>query len=164
MSKGEPISLASASALAEDFIQRMNGYFSRIEVAGSIRRKESIIHDIDLVGIPLGQSEELERFVDAAGATLDSFGEQYAYITFRETQINILLTTPTSWGASLMWATGPKGHQIGMNIKAKKLNLLFNPKGIWSRDEKQFYPTPNEHDICAILNWKFKEPELRGKK
>lgn len=40
-----------------------------------------------------------------------------------------------SWGgATLMWATGPKSHVIGMNIKSKTLGLLINSKGMWTRE------------------------------
>jgi DNA polymerase/3'-5' exonuclease PolX len=70
-----------------------------------------------------------------------------------------------SWGATLMWATGPKSHTIGMNIKSKTLGLLINSKGMWTREKPpRKIPTPTEEDVGRILNWEYKPPQLRGKR
>ena len=63
-----------------------------------------------------------------------------------------------------MWATGPKGHTIGMNIKGQKKGLLVNSRGIYTRDEvPKLIPVKTEHDVAKALDWKYKPPETRGK-
>ncbi|MBI4257445.1 MAG: hypothetical protein HY619_00675 [Thaumarchaeota archaeon] len=63
-----------------------------------------------------------------------------------------------------MWATGPKGHTIGMTLKARERGLIINSKGLWSREEPpRLIRTRTEKDVGRILGWKFKPPEARGK-
>ena len=63
-----------------------------------------------------------------------------------------------------MWATGPKGHTIGMTIKARDRGLVINSKGLWTRDEPpRLIRTPTEEEVGRLLGWKFKPPEDRGK-
>ena len=51
-----------------------------------------------------------------------------------------------------------------MNIKASKKRLLFNSKGIWTRDDPpKLIETRTEEDVGKILDWKYKPPENRGK-
>jgi DNA polymerase/3'-5' exonuclease PolX len=65
---------------------------------------------------------------------------------------------------TLMWATGPKGHTIGMTIKARNKGLLINSQGIWTREEpKRLIAARTEKEVGRILDWKFKLPEARGK-
>jgi DNA polymerase (family X) len=90
------------------------------------------------------------------------FGGEYATIAFRGVQINVLFVTEETWGAGLMWSTGPKGHTIGMNIKADKLGLKFKRTGIRRRSDDSLIPTPTEEDIAALLHWHYKPPETRG--
>jgi len=90
------------------------------------------------------------------------FGGEYATLLFRGVQINVLFTTPETWGASLMWSTGPKGHTIGMNIKADQMGLKFKRTGIRNRSDDSLIPSPTEQDIAKLLHWDYKPPELRG--
>ena len=57
---------------------------------------------------------------------------------------------------------GPKGHTIGMNIKADNLGLKFNRTGIYRRDNGTLIPTPTEEDVARLLHWEYKPPEIRG--
>ncbi len=84
---------------------------------------------------------------------------------YREVQVNLFVCpSEDSWGVTLMWATGPKGHTIGMTIKAQKKNLLYNSQGIWTREASpRLIPAKTEHEVARVLDWKYKPPELRGK-
>jgi DNA polymerase/3'-5' exonuclease PolX len=63
-----------------------------------------------------------------------------------------------------MWATGPKGHTIGMTIKAQKKGLLINSQGIWTRDRTpELVTARTERDVGRILDWTYKDPQDRGK-
>jgi len=79
--------------------------------------------------------------------------------------VNLFLCPgPESWGVTLMWATGPKGHTIGMTIKARNKGLLINSQGIWTREEPpRPIPARTEQEVGKILDWKYKHPETRGK-
>jgi len=162
MSKKTEIPLADGEKTARDFIDLTKDFYSRIEIGGSIRRKRPIVHDIDLCAIPAKPVSEYEQTVTKVGGKLIRFGGSYATIEFHGAQINVLFSTPETWGAGLMWSTGPTGHTIGIEIKAENLGYKFNRTEIRKRSDDSLVPTPTEEDIARLLNWGYKPPELRG--
>lgn len=94
-----------------------------------------------------------------------SSGEVISDIHYKGVQVNLFLCEgPECWGVTLMWATGPKGHTIGMTIKARDKGLLINSRGIWTRDEPpRLVPARTEQEVGKILGWKYKPPGARGK-
>ena len=162
MSKKTEIALADGEWIAKEFIELTKDFYKRIEIGGSIRRKSPIVHDIDLCAIANRPVSEYPTVVQNIGGKMIRFGGEYATILFRGVQINVLFTTEEAWGAGLMWSTGPKGHTIGMNIKADKLGLKFNRLGIYRRSNGKLIPTPTEEDIAKLLHWDYKPPEKRG--
>jgi DNA polymerase/3'-5' exonuclease PolX len=170
MSQKKEIPLSVAKEIAEDFLQKTKDLCRRIEIAGSIRRKEPTVHDIDFAVIPLDSDfaawkMKLTERIDSFGGKILSFGETITDFIYKDVQINFFLCPDEdSWGITLMWATGPKGHTIGMNIKAKKEGLLVNSRGIFTRDSPpKRIPVPTEYDVGRVLGWRYKPPELRGK-
>jgi DNA polymerase (family X) len=156
------IPLADGEKIAKEFIGLTKDFYERIEIGGSIRRKVPIVHDIDLCAIAKKPVSEYTDLVKKIGGNMARFGGEYATIDFHGVQINVLFTTEESWGAGIMWSTGPKGHTIGMNIKADKLGLKFNRTGIYRRSDGSLVPTPTEEDIARLLHWEYKPPEKRG--
>ena len=170
MSQKKEIELKVAREIAEDFLQQTKDLCKRIEIAGSIRRKEPIVHDIDFAVIPSDADfsawkDKVKQRVESIGGKVISFGETISDFVYKGVQVNFFLCPgEESWGITLMWATGPKGHTIGMNIKAKKKGLLVNSRGVFTRDEPpKMIPVPTEHDVGRVLGWKYKPPEARGK-
>jgi DNA polymerase/3'-5' exonuclease PolX len=156
-----------AQKVAADFLRKTG---ERCELAGSLRRKEKVVHDIDFAVIPKGDDfgkwkEEVKKRVAKIGGVVITFGEVISDFAYRGAQVNLFLCPgPESWGVTLMWATGPKGHTIGMTIKARDKGLLINSRGIWTRDEPpRSVPARTEQEVGKILEWKYKPPETRGK-
>jgi DNA polymerase/3'-5' exonuclease PolX len=170
LSQKKEIPIDSARKIAEDLLQKTKDLCLRIEIAGSIRRKEPIVHDIDFAVIPSDADfsawkEKVKQRVESIGGKVKSFGETISDFIYRGVQINFFLCPgEESWGITLMWATGPRGHTIGMNIKARNRGLLVNSRGIFTRDTppKQI-PVPTEYDVAKVLDWNYKPPETRGK-
>lgn len=159
---------AHAREIAQDFLMKTSSLYSRAEIAGSLRRREYVVHDVDIAIIPSDENRsrwkaKLASVVESIGGRVISSGELIVDIDYREVQLNLFLGRNETWGSTLMWATGPKGHTIGMTIKAEKKNLLFNSTGIWTRtDPPRLVGGKSEEEIGAILGWKYKPPELRG--
>jgi DNA polymerase/3'-5' exonuclease PolX len=158
-----------ARKIAADFLKKTSDLYQRCELAGSLRRKAPVAHDVDFAVIPKGDfgswKEEVEKRVAKAGGKVISFGEVIADFSYKGVQVNLFLCPgPESWGVTLMWATGPKGHTIGMTIKARSKGLLINSRGIWTREEPpRLVPARTEQEVGKILDWKYKPPETRGK-
>jgi len=156
--------------IANDFLEKTKDLYQKGEIAGSLRRKESIVHDIDLAVIPSTENfsvwkEKVSERISEIGGAVFVFGEVISDFLYKGIQVNLFICpSEDSWGVTLMWATGPKGHTIGMTIKARNKNLLYNSQGIWTRDTpEELIPARTERDVARILDWKYKPPEFRGK-
>jgi DNA polymerase/3'-5' exonuclease PolX len=159
-----------ALAVAKDFLAKTKDLYAKAMIAGSLRRKASVVHDIDIVVIPKGKDfsswkEKVSKRVKEIGGTVASFGEVISDFLYRGIQVNLFICPSIdSWGVTYMWATGPRGHTIGMNIKARSKGLLANSQGIWTREEPpRLIPARTEEDVARLLDWKYKPPEERGK-
>ena len=159
-----------ALEIATDFLEKTRDLYRKVEIAGSLRRKEKVVHDVDFAVIPGSErleewKEKISERVTAMGGSPKQVGDVICDFLYRGVQVNLFICPgEDSWGVTLMWATGPKGHTIGMTIKAQKKNLLYNSQGVWTREASpQLVPTKTEYDVARVLNWKYKPPELRGK-
>jgi DNA polymerase/3'-5' exonuclease PolX len=159
-----------AMSVALDFLARTKDLYRRSEVAGSLRRKAPVVHDVDIAVIPKGSDYEAWKGkvtdrVKEIGGSVITFGAVISNFLYKGVQVNLFICPGgDSWGVTYMWATGPKGHTIGMTIKARNKGLLINSTGIWTRDEQpKLIPARTEHDVGRILGWKYKPPEERGK-
>lgn len=159
----------SARKVAVEFQAKTKGLCKRCELAGSLRRHEPVVHDVDFAVIPRGAfvrwKERVKERVEEVGGRVISFGEVISDFSYKGVQVNFFICpSEDSWGVTYMWATGPKGHTIGMTIKARSKGLLINSQGIWTRDEPhKLVPARTEQDVGRILGWKYKPPETRGK-
>ena len=170
MSFKRDIQLAVAERVALDFQAKTRDLYRKCLLAGSIRRREPIVHDIDFAVIPKGRSfglwkDQVTKRVVEVGGSVISFGEVISNFRYRGVQVNLFLClNEGAWGVTQMWATGPKGHTIGMTIKARDRGMVINSKGLWTKDEPpRLIRTPTEEDVGRLLGWKFKPPEARGK-
>jgi len=163
------IRLDDAREIATDFLSKTRGLYKRHLLAGSVRRKKPVVHDIDLAVIPTGKAfgpwkDRVIKRVTEIGGRVTSFGETISNFVYRGVQINLFIClNEDAWGVTQMWATGPKGHTIGMTIKARDRGLIINSKGLWTRDEPpKLIKTTTEKDVGRLLGWKYKPPEERG--
>lgn len=170
MSFKRDIALKEAEGIALDFQAKTKDLYRKCLLAGSIRRKEAIVHDIDFAVIPRGRGfgvwkDRVSARVAEIGGKVISFGETISNFRYRGVQVNLFLCPDEdAWGVTQMWATGPKGHTIGMTIKARAKGLVINSKGLWTQDDPpRMVRARTEEEVGKLLGWKFKPPETRGK-
>ncbi len=170
MSYKRDMRLEDAEKIALDFQSKTRDLYKKCLIAGSIRRKEPLVHDVDFAVIPKGRNfgkwkDGVIRRVVGMGGRVTTFGETISNFVYKGAQVNLLLClNEDAWGVTQMWATGPKGHTIGMTIKARDKGLVINSKGLWTREEPpRLIKTETEQDVGRILDWKYKPPEERGK-
>jgi DNA polymerase/3'-5' exonuclease PolX len=164
------IKLEDAKKVALDFQSKTDDLYKKCLLAGSIRRRAAVVHDIDFAVIPKGKNfgvwkDEVTRRVVEIGGRVTSFGETISNFVYKGVQVNLFLCLDEdAWGVTQMWATGPKGHTIGMTIKARDRGLVINSRGLWTRDEPpKLVRARTEEDVGRLLGWKYKPPETRGK-
>ena len=170
MSLKRDLKLEEAQAIGLDFLARTTDLYKKSLLAGSIRRKEPVVHDIDFAVIPKEREfgvwkARMTQRVKEIGGQVVTFGEVITTFRYRGAQVNLFLCLDdNAWGVTQMWATGPKGHTIGMTIKARDKGLTINSKGLWTREEPpRLIKTRTEEDVGEAIGWKFKPPEARGK-
>ena len=170
MSFKKDMGLAEAEEIALDFLAKTKDLYSRSLLAGSIRRRERVVHDIDFAVIPKGKSfgvwkDKVTERVREIGGQVATFGEVISNFRYRGAQVNLFLClNKDAWGVTQMWATGHKGHTIGMTIKARERGFVINSKGLWTReDPPRLIATKTEEEVGRLLGWRFKPPEARGK-
>jgi len=170
MSFKKDIELKFGERIALDFQAKTKNLYGKCLLAGSIRRREPTVHDIDFAVIPKIKNfgrwkEDVSRRVREIGGEVVSFGETISNFRYKGVQVNLFLClNDGAWGVTQMWATGPKGHTIGMTIKAREKGFVINSRGLWTREEPpRLVKTKTEEDVGRILGWKYKPPEARGK-
>ena len=170
MSYKKDLRLEDAEKVALEFQAGTRDLYKKVLLAGSIRRRASIVHDIDFAVIPKDKDfgiwkDRVIKRVREMGGQVVTFGEVITSFRYRGAQVNLFLClNDNAWGVTQMWATGPKGHTIGMTIKARDRGLVINSKGLWTRDEPpKLIRTRTEEEVGALLGWKYKPPEERGK-
>ncbi len=155
---------AAASAMIE-WLRQETGE-QRVEIAGSLRRWRETIGDIDLlvassspgpVMDALTRAPTVERVL-AHGETKSSV------IVGRGLQIDLRVVPEASWGATLLYFTGSKEHNVRLRGIALRSKLLLNEYGLYrAGEEKSGAPVASrtEEEIYAALGMQWIAPELR---
>jgi len=181
MSKHYDASLARG--VAEKLIDAVRDSCERIEIAGSLRRKRAMVHDIDLVVIPklIEQPRTNPTFFDDTELVpallirlnelfdrrkIDEFtrGEKIykCFATATGIPIDIYLATTVTWPTILLIRTGSKHFNIRMCQHARELDYQLHADGRGLEDgDGKLLPITSEHDIFAALNLPYIEPEAR---
>ncbi|GAI20461.1 unnamed protein product [marine sediment metagenome] len=151
--------LEKARAIADEIIKRLAPYCSRIQVAGSIRRKAPYPKDIDLVLIP-ADPWNLDQEIRRLGPHRAD-GKKLKRILCDGVQVDLYLAEPETWGMSLLVRTGSANHNIKLATKAKKMGLHFSvARGI--EDEKgMVIASQTEEEVFNALGLNYILPEER---
>lgn len=147
-----------AKALAEKFIEELKklGY-SHFEIAGSMRRKELKIGDVDLI-----VEGPLDRVTQVPGAEYKNGGDTRVTLVYEGQQINVFTATPENWGAMLFYLTGPTSYCIAYRMKAKVKGWHMDQYGVKDQTGK-IIAAKTEEEIYKVFDKSWKAPEKRGR-
>lgn len=153
--------LERAQRTAEAIIKRLSPYCSRIQVAGSIRRKAPNPKDIDLVLIPndlWNFHSELMKL-----GSLKMSGKKIMRVMMGNTQIDIYIAEPETWATLLLIRTGSAENNIRLATLAKKRGwrLAASGDGLFDEDGERI-AGDTEKSIYAALGLKYQEPWERS--
>lgn len=135
-------------------------YVRRIEVVGSIRRKEENPVDIDIVLIPKTEEskEKIEALLRKKGRFLQG-GEKRASFRIEGVKVELYYTMPEEWGAALLAYSSEFGASIGLRVVAKKKGFKLNQHGLFRNTKRIAGKT--EEEIYHALGRPWKSPEKR---
>lgn len=168
-----------ADQLVDKLVQR--NAVTRIEIAGSLRRREDEIGDIEIVAMPkpvvdLFGDPTGKTYVDLAlqewGVVLVKNGQKYKQFEFATAQGHwyqvdmFLQPDPATWGVNMMIRTGPDSFSKKM-VTPKWQNgympneYMVDKARVWNRYSGECLETPEEKDIFRLWKMDFVPPQNR---
>lgn len=133
----------------------------KLELAGSFRRRQETVGDLDILAACKQDSDIMERFVDFEDVVkVVSHGKTRSSVVLRgELQVDLRVVPEVSFGAALHYFTGSKAHNITIRKIGVKKNLKINEYGVFEDDKRVAGRT--EEEIFEAVDLPFIPPELR---
>jgi DNA polymerase (family 10) len=156
-------SLAVVEQVAEplaDYLRRIKG-IDRVMVAGSYRRRQETVGDLDILATGDDGAEVIERFTQYEDvAEIVSQGETRSTVILRSgLQVDLRVVASESYGAALLYFTGSKAHNIKLRNMALDWGLKTNEYGVFEGQDR--IAGEREEEIYALFGLPLIPPELR---
>ena len=176
------IDLNEAEKIANKVREHILSSMTRVEIAGSIRRRKDIVGDIEICGIPANRErlisllsevgQHIKPGVPGAVPWTPKVSAKYLRVRLAEgMNLDVFLATPDNWGGLYMMRTGsgasPDGNPFhgfipGIFGRWKKMSgggrmtecMPTMPDGTQ-------LPIPEEHDFFELLEMNFVPPDER---
>jgi DNA polymerase (family 10) len=154
-----------ADALVAGIIERLREArgVHRIEPAGSLRRRQPTIGDLDLLAAvddapaviaALDRLREVDKVV-AAGV------DKTSIILADGPRVDLMVCPPEAWGTHLVHFTGNKDHNIALRGMALDRGLSLSEKGWKNIETGELLLDAEETDVYQRLGLPWIPPELR---
>lgn len=183
------IPLERAELLAAEVIKLLRDVSTRVEVAGSIRRRRPDVGDIEIIAIPKHEVVQADLFAPGEGLNRDllgarcidlladgtfthrldknghqAFGAKYKRLTYRGVALDLFSPDDDTWGVILTIRTGPAEFSHQLVTSRSHGGLLPN----WLRvSEGRIWrgvtplSTPEERDVFEAIGLDWIEPQDR---
>ena len=153
--------LSKGQRVADELLEFLRPFCERIEVAGSIRRKKSEVHDVDLVLIPKPLTDVVGTLQQSMNAKVSKHGLKIATLQIEGVGVDVNFATRDNFDALLLFRTGSEYHNERLARKAKRLGLTFSPYGVFTQNGVRLDDN-TEEGIFSVVEEEFREPEERG--
>jgi len=134
---------------------------SKLELAGSLRRKKETIKDIDILAISKEPTELMEHFVQyPLIATVSAHGETKSSIVLEDgIAVDLRVMDEKEFPAALCYFTGSKEFNTKLRGIAQRKELKLNEYGLYKGSKR--LKAESEEAILNRLGLSFVPPELR---
>lgn len=176
------VPLADALRVAQALEQQLCECCERVVIAGSIRRQMTAprgslegrtVKDVELVAIPKPSPTALwgddspdparvrQMLTQELGCTLEKAGDRYVRFAWGGMDVDLFLTTPQRWGATLVLRTGPASYSHW--LVTSRLEGGGCPVGVQWKDGELLrggvaLAVPTERHVFATLGLDYVEP------
>jgi DNA polymerase (family X) len=149
-------------------LARESRLFSRIDIAGSLRRGKSTFKDIDILLVPQIDAgiepirEKLLSFADkdAEGPAVIGAGDTKVSIRRQGLQVDFRIVPEESYPTALQHFTGSKEHNTLLRSRAKARGFKMSEWGVFDAGGKAL-PLQDEAAVYAAIGLAFIPPEIR---
>ena len=157
--------LANAWAVAHGLADRLRAVpgVTRVELAGSFRRRRDTVGDLDLLVSGGGPAPVMDAFTthDQVAEVL-ARGDTKSSVRLTDgLQVDLRLVPPESFGAALLYFTGSKEHNIELRRVANDRGLTLNEYGLVREQDHATVAGRTEEEIYRALGLDWIPPELR---
>ena len=134
-----------------------------VSVAGSSRRMKETIGDIDLLATSTDPEPVMSHFIRYPQVKeIIAHGKTKTSVRLTDdTQIDLRVIDPMSWGSALQYFTGSKAHNIRLRQIAIKKGLKLNEYGIFKKDTNELVASQTEEEVYNALGLPYIVPQLR---
>ncbi len=141
----------------------------KIDYAGSLRRGQETIGDVDLLVASEAPDEVAEAFgeMDLVRERLAAGSTKISLRTEDHLQVDLRIVRPDRYGAALVYFTGSKEHNVQLRQRAIDRKRRLNEYGLWAAadaenmDEAEPVAAETEEDVYQALGLPFIPPALR---
>ena len=164
--KDDRVPIARAMPAAERIMAALRERcpsITRLEAAGSLRRFEETIGDIDLVCAADDAKEVLDALAGLPNVSqVLGHGDTKASVVLSEgMQVDLRVVDSGQYGALLQYFTGSKDHNVRLRERAVKMGLSLNEYGITDSETGGIEEFEDEGSLYARLGMQYIPPELR---
>ena len=153
--------LSEAQKRGEHILRKIAPYIIRGRLTGSIRRKKSIVRDIDIVvEIKPDNLDKLKKCLAEIGNIQLKGNKLTRIMTNDNVQIDIYIATKENYEPLLLIRTGSKEHNIKLTTRALSMNMQLMANGLIDKKTGKIIAT-SERDIFKALKMSYIEPEKR---
>jgi DNA polymerase (family X) len=159
--------LSEAQQIASKVKEILSPFCSRIEIAGSIRRKKQTCHDIDIVCIPSNQGQFITALQSLGKINIG--GQKLIRCDYQGISLDVYIATPETWATLLLIRTGSKEHNVKLCSLAKRkgMKLHADGSGLFMLTDREMMPEERiagntEESIFKALDLPYLKPEERN--
>lgn len=156
---------SSVYQIAKKIVDELKKYkeVQRVEMVGSLRRKENTIGDIDILAISKNPTKVMEAFVKLpfVKKVIAKGSKKSVVILKNGMQADLRVFDKKSFGAAMQYFTGNKMHNIELRRIAIKKGYMLNEYGLFDRKTKKLIAGETEEEIYNKLGLKYIPPEKR---
>jgi len=149
-----------AKPVAEMIVRHLGPLCERIEIAGSLRRKRPVVHDIDIVAQPY-EGQELAMQMALGFAEEARFAPKIWSLKTGGISVDLYLAGPEQFATLLLVRTGSASHNIKLASRARAMGLALKASGdgIFCGEERVAWES--EEALFQALGMEYIEPEAR---
>jgi DNA polymerase (family 10) len=136
----------------------------RITPAGSFRRGQETVGDLDLLVTGPGAPAALDRFAAYPGVSeilAKGANKASAKVGNPPIQVDVRALPMESYGAALQYFTGSKDHNVALRSRGLKLGYTLSEYGLFRLEGGVKVAGESEEDIYGQLGLAWIPPELR---
>lgn len=154
--------LTEAQEKGEEILKQLEPFIARGQLAGSIRRKKTIVRDIDIViELKPDNLDNLKKYLEETGILKLKGKKLIRFITNDNIQVDIYIVSKENYEPLLLIRTGSKEHNVKLTTRSHIFNYKLTANGLIDMKTGSVIAT-SEQDIFKALKMNYIEPENRN--